>query len=535
MQKISLLNSVIGPVMRGPSSSHAAGPHQIARVIRQLSTSDGEGIRAATIRFHPKGSFAAVYENQGSDEGFAAGLLDVPIVDVGYREALGRVNAGLELQCTFEVTDTVLNDHPNRVEIEVVVRDGAGMDRRDTFRAVSSGGGMFAVDGIGAERLSIDGTKWFLVVEGHSFDTSRVLGVDGALALDERGPGAIAQFSMQGEPTSETVRAIGMLDGVTRVRVSAPTQLSVHSDAVLLTSSTDLIAGQIDLADQALRVESVRLGLSQKRVRLLFEERCALMMSSVTAGLEAPPSADGMKYLEPSARRVQSARVPVALDSDFLRRAMAAALAVMEQNTNRGVVVASPTAGSAGIVPGILYSLRCSGLPDSQLVDALQVAALVGGVFAVNGGFAAEEGGCAVETGASAAMAAGGLVSAMGGTPTEAFRAASLCLMNTLGLVCDPVAGEVEIPCHARNIAGVAHAHAAAIAVMAGFDAVIDFDDMVKATVEVGQKMHPDLLCTARGGCASCRVPTRVERRGGPVPIDLAHPRSLRESAMESR
>ncbi|KZK78151.1 L-serine dehydratase, alpha chain [Pseudovibrio sp. W64] len=108
-----------------------------------------------------------------------------------------------------------------------------------------------------------------------------------------------------------------------------------------------------------------------------------------------------------------------------------------------------------------------------------------------------------METGASAAMISAGLVHLFGGTAQQAFNAASLCLMNTLGLVCDPVGGEVEIPCHARNIAGIAHAQSSAVASLSGFDAVLPFDEMVISTQKVGKQMHSDLRCTARGGCAA--------------------------------
>lgn len=91
----------------------------------------------------------------------------------------------------------------------------------------------------------------------------------------------------------------------------------------------------------------------------------------------------------------------------------------------------------------------------------------------------------------------------LGGNAEQSFQAASLCLMNPFGLICNPVGGEVEIPCHARNVAGVSHAQAAAISILSGFDAVLPFDDMVAATVAVGRKMHPDFRCTARGGCAA--------------------------------
>jgi L-serine dehydratase len=118
------------------------------------------------------------------------------------------------------------------------------------------------------------------------------------------------------------------------------------------------------------------------------------------------------------------------------------------------------------------------------------------------------------ETGSAAAMAAAGLTAVYETDPEVIFAAAALCLMNTLGLICDPVGGEVEIPCHARNIAGVGHAFTAAAAVLGGFKAVLRFDEVVDAMLAVGRKTCPDFLCTARGGLAS--TPTARKLAGLP-------------------
>lgn len=518
MQNTSLLNSIIGPVMRGPSSSHAAGPYQIAHTIRQLALGPEETFAAVSIQFHPMSSFAAVYQNQGSDEGFAAGLLGVALTDEGYLDALPRLRSGDGFPLTFDICADVPRDHPNRVRFDVCVRQSAGDTRTDTFEAVSTGGGIFVVDKINLHSIAIDGSAWTVLVEADSDQARSETAKVTAWRAVANDPGPVSQFASTSQPSDRALRDVRRIPGVQRVRVCGPTQLCVTSTQTLLTSSADLVTQDADLAAEALRVESTRLGVNRGRARDLFQQRLELMMESVDRGLRADSARDRMTLLNPSASRVEQAVLPPDLGGAFLQRAMAAALAAMEQNTNRGVVVAAPTAGSAGIVPGVLYALSAER-PPSLLVDALQVMALVGGLFATRGSFAAETGGCAVETGASAAMAAGGLAYAMGANAELVFRAASLCLMNTMGLVCDPVAGEVEIPCHARNIAGVAHAHAAAIATLAGFDAVLPFDELVRTTVDVGRLTHADLLCTGRGGCATVHCSPKDSR--SPVPVQL--------------
>ncbi|WP_217562296.1 L-serine ammonia-lyase, iron-sulfur-dependent, subunit alpha [Streptomyces sp. GbtcB6] len=526
MQNLSLLNSIVGPVMRGPSSSHSAGPYHIANTIRQLTAGCGEYIDSVRIGFNPSGSFAAVYSNQGSDEGFAAGFLGIPITDDAYLDALRRFQSGQLYPFTFEVTTLVPNDHPNRVQIDVQVRQTDGNIRSDRFRAVSTGGGMFVIDDLNGHSIEVTGTEHVVLVEGDAD------AVPDALAREDlnwrtavRASNRLSQFAFAAELSAEALVSIAGLSGVERVRVTGPSQLCVASTDTLLVSGAALgEPNNLGLAEKALELESIRLGLPRHEVRRLFEERLELMLTSVENGLRAAPSSDRMKFLTPSALRIKNAILPPIIGAGFLQNAMSAALAVMEQDTNRGVVVAAPTAGSAGIVPGVLFALSQVGVAESMLVDSLQVMALVGGAFAARGSFAAETGGCSVETGASAAMAAGGMSHILGAGPQQVFGAASLCLMNTLGLVCDPVGGEVEIPCHARNIAGVSHAYAASIATLAGFDAVLPFDDVVQATVDVGKLMHPDLRCTGRGGCAAfCPAPKGSDASGSKtfVPLTL--------------
>ncbi|MGB3484890.1 MAG: L-serine ammonia-lyase, iron-sulfur-dependent, subunit alpha [Mycobacterium sp.] len=509
MQSISLLNSVIGPVMRGPSSSHTAGPFQIAATIRQLTAAAG-AIRSIDVTFDPSGSFAPTYAQQSTDEGFAAGFLGLSITDDAFRGALGRLEAGDPFGLQFQTARLIPNDHPNRVQIDVHLQALDGRTRTEVFGAISTGGGMFVIDRLGDAEIEVRGTEYVVIVDGDIAATERHMaqaGFDWPAAQHKSA--SLAQWGFAAEPSGRQLSELAQLGAVTRVRTAAPAQFCIASTTVLLESSTVFSEDEtVDLAVAALDIEGTRLGLTPKRTREAFGERRRIMLDSVARGLSGQARKDDLRFLSASAARVRAFTLPTAIGGGFLKEAIAGALAVMEEDSNRGVVVAAPTAGSAGIVPGILFALAETGAGDDELTDCLQVMALVGGVFAVRGSFAAETGGCSVETGASAAMAAGGLTYAMGGNSRQVFQAASLCLMNTMGLVCDPVEGVVEIPCHARNVAGVAHAQSAAIAVLAGFEAVLPFDELVQTTVEVGKLMHPDLRCTARAGCATCSIPT---------------------------
>lgn len=188
-----------------------------------------------------------------------------------------------------------------------------------------------------------------------------------------------------------------------------------------------------------------------------------------------------------------------------LDRAMTHAMAVMEVNASMGLIVAAPTAGSAGVVPGLLLALaEVYDFTDEQLVSALFNAGAVGYLAMKNATVAGAVGGCQAEVGVAAAMAASAAVELMGGVPAQSLDAASTVLMNMLGLVCDPVGGLVEYPCQNRNAAGVANALAAAEMALAGIKQHIPFDEMLAIMYQVGKSLPAELRETARGGCAAC-------------------------------
>ena len=530
MQEISLLNSVVGPVMRGPSSSHCAAPYMMARLVRALSTSEGEKIEQADIRFDPRGSFAPVYKAQSTDENFAAGLAGVELTDPDFRAVLGRLASdqnGQHFAFSVTVMELARNNHPNRVDMVLSVRAKDGNLRTDIYQGASIGGGMFYIDRMNGEDVYLTGKTAVLFV--YAFDAKRIeadlkriVATDNRLLgwQDARVSGAEGaaldrvEIALQSVPGMDVLANIRALPGISRVRIADAAQYPVCVTDDLFSTTHGVLdrvaAHEGSLAQTALTLEAQRLGLSCEATRQLFMERAELMLRVVDEGLNAREEDSVMRFLTLRARKVRDANLPAGLGGAVLQDAIAGALAAMERDSNRGLVVAAPTAGSAGVVPGTLYALVRYGIDMEGATDALQVMALIGAVFAARGTFAAECGGCSVETGASAAMAAAGVVQAFGGSATQCFDAASMCLMNTLGLVCDPVGGDVEIPCHARNVAGVSHAYSSAMAVMAGFDAVLGFDELVDQTVKIGNMMHPDLRCTARGGCAATKTAYRL-------------------------
>ena len=192
------------------------------------------------------------------------------------------------------------------------------------------------------------------------------------------------------------------------------------------------------------------------------------------------------------------------LCGELLEKAMIYAMATLETNASMGLIVASPTAGSAGIVPGLLLAFqKVYEISDEAIRQVLFNAGAVGYLAMRNATVAGAVGGCQAEVGIASAMAASAAVELMGGTPRQCLDAASTVLMNMLGLVCDPVGGLVEYPCQNRNAAGVANALIATEMTLAGVPQLIPFDEMLEAMYKVGKRLPAELRETALGGCAA--------------------------------
>ena len=189
---------------------------------------------------------------------------------------------------------------------------------------------------------------------------------------------------------------------------------------------------------------------------------------------------------------------------DLLQKAITYAMAVLEVNASMGLIVAAPTAGSAGVVPGLMLAMKEHySLSDDKIIAALFNAGAVGYLAMRNATVAGAVGGCQAEIGVASAMAASAAVELMGGTPAQSLDAASTVLMNMLGLVCDPVGGLVEYPCQNRNAAGVANALIAAELSLSGIRQLIPFDQMLDTMYAVGKRIPMELRETALGGCAA--------------------------------
>jgi L-serine dehydratase len=460
MRSVSILNDVLGPVMRGPSSSHTAGSYHIGRLIRSLA---GDEPASASFTFDPAGSYAATFRQQGVDLALAAGLLGWTITDKRFARAL-ELAPRLGLDLRFGVAPLKGAEHPNTVHGRIVTKSG----RRFEIVAKSVGGGSVEITAVDGRPVSVDGR------------CGKVLEAGGA-------------------------------------RRRVPPLFYVREGPPLFRSAAEAVAlarrRRASLGRLALAHEAGLLGLSERQVVDEILRRLAIMSDSVRQGLSGRGL--GMKLMSAAAGKILRAEAEGRLPAGGLHaRAAARALAALHVSNSMGVVCAAPTGGSAGVLPGVMVTLaEEKGFTGDRAALALLAAGAVGLVVAARATFAAEVAGCQVEIGAAGAMGAAAVVEAAGGSAAQAVDAAAISLQNTMGSVCDLVQGLCEIPCHTRNAAAAAGAFVCADLVLGGYHNPIPLDETVDASFASGRMLPAELRCTARGGLAVTPSALALRRR----------------------
>ena len=265
------------------------------------------------------------------------------------------------------------------------------------------------------------------------------------------------------------------------------------------------------LAQVALAAESRDQGRPIEDIRAALQRALDVMRSAIEKGLVGDLySASGLVGGDAAKLRT-SAKGPLAQTPfrDILTRA----LAVQEVNAAMGVIVAAPTAGGAGVLPAILTGLaKAKSVSDERVVDGLATAGLIGAVVAERASLSGAEGGCQAETGAAAGMAAGAATEMLGGTPSQVGHAVALTMQGTLGLVCDPLGGLVELPCVFRNATGAAIALAGIEMALAGITFAIPVDEVIDVMGEIGREMDVRYRETAGGGLAATPTGRRLAK-----------------------
>ena len=267
----------------------------------------------------------------------------------------------------------------------------------------------------------------------------------------------------------------------------------------------------ISLSELALLTESDDQGRPVQEIRDVLRRALYVMRGAIEQGSTGDLKSESGLVGGDAAKLLKSNGAPVA--GAVFRDVLARALAVQEVNAAMGVIVAAPTAGGAGVLPGVLTGLAAArNLTDEHLVDALATAGLIGAVIAERASLSGAEGGCQAETGAAAGMAAGAGAEMLGAAPRQVAQAVALAQQGTLGLVCDPLGGLVELPCVFRNATGAAIALAAIEMALAGIDFAIPADEVIDTMGEIGRDMDVRYRETAGGGLAATPTGRRLAK-----------------------
>lgn len=508
----SIFNDVIGPVMRGPSSSHCAASLRIGRICHDLM--DGK-LSEIDIAFDPNGSLATTHKDQGSDMGLFGGFLGWEAHDERLVDSESHLRAA-RIAVKINIVD-LQAEHPNTYRITL-------KNPWETHQvvALSTGGGMIEVIEIDGARVSLAGDSHVTLI--YTSDLGKVAQYFRLTAVadsfeEHAGETPFFLVSAQVPLDRSTLEELRQIEGVGSIKQINPVLpiLSAKDTRVPFITVEELLAynrgKDLTLWQLAARYESMRGNISEEEVYAKMEEIRIILREAVETGLKGTHFED--RILGPQSVKFKSMMEEKKLvDGEVLNRIIMYVSAIMEVKSSMGVIVAAPTAGSCGAMPGAVLGVADSlGLSDEETVKALLIAGLIGVFIAAHSTFAAEVGGCQAECGAGATMAAASLVYFGGGTLHQSIAAASMALQSSLGLICDPIGNRVEAPCLNRNVMAASNALSCANMALADYDPLIPLDEVIETMYEVGKSIPNTLRCTNLGGLSITKTAKAIESR----------------------
>ena len=510
----SIFNDVIGPVMRGPSSSHCAAAVRIGRIARDLM--DGE-ISDVLIEFDPHGSLATTHESQGSDMGLFGGFLGW---DTTHERLAESPRAIQEAGIRVKIKITPINaSHPNTYQLTI-------SNSRETHRmtAISTGGGIIEVTGIDGVKVSMAGDYYETIVysgadgeqllahlkENIQADEILLLRSESICFVEIKSHGFLDQDMLSTLASRLDVLFIKQIAPVLPILSRREIEIPFITCTGMLEYNQDK---NLDLWELAVHYECARGGITAKEVMEKMSGIIDIMQNAIQTGLAGTEYADRILGFQSGKFQTQMENRRL-IDGGVLNRIILYTTALMESKSAMGLIVAAPTAGSCGGLPGACFGTADEmDLAREELTRAMLAGGLIGVFIAAHATFAAEVGGCQAECGAGSGMAAAALVTLAGGTAHQAVGAASMALQNILGMICDPVANRVEVPCLGKNVMAASNALACANMALADYDPVIPLDEVIQTMDKVGKMLPPGLRCTALGGLSITKTSKEIKKR----------------------
>jgi L-serine dehydratase len=510
----SIFNDVIGPVMRGPSSSHCAAALRIGRIARDLMEGKIEEI---SIEFDSHGSLATTHTSQGSDMGLFGGLLGWEAIDERLVESPKAIR---EAGVKFDVK--ILDygaDHPNTYKLTL-----RNSSENHSLKAISIGGGMIEVIEIDGNRVSIAGDYFETLIYLNSSSTEVMKHLRKKIDADKinllgKQDHQIIEVKSQNFLEEKIVSELYSIFKVRSVKRIAPVLpvLSHKNIYVPFITCGEMLhynkGKNLSLWELAVTYESARGNLSHYQVIEKMKDIVCILQKSIQQGIRGTKYADRILGWQSGQFQTLMENHQL-LESGMLNQIILNVTAMMEVKSSMGVIVASPTAGSCGGLPGAcIGAASAMGLSLEETTHAMLAASLIGVFIAAHATFAAEVGGCQAECGAGSGMAAAALVTLSKGTLSQAINASSMALQNILGMICDPVANRVEVPCLGKNVMAASNALACSNMALSDFDAVIPLDEVIETMDRVGKSLPMELRCTALGGLSITSTSKAIETK----------------------
>lgn len=516
----SIFNDSIGPVMRGPSSSHCAAAHRIGRLCLDLL--DGE-ITSLVAYYDINGALVSTHKGQGTDMGLYSGILGYEVDDDRLQHFdQGIAEAGIHVDVKYLDYGAT---HPNNYKLSI-----ANATHCHLVEAISIGGGMIEIQKIDGASVSMAGDYFELLVfcndepeavgdylsesldyefmQTHRCDTTTFIEIKSTVDFDLE--------LLQTLKNNDSVQSVRVLQPVLPILARADLQVPFINCLEMLEYNQ---AKNLELWQLAVKYESARGAISAEEVFEKMRAIAHIMNNAIQLGVAGTEYAD--RILPAQAPLLKAATEKHSIPDDIVNRMTLYTTAMMDVKSSMGVIVAAPTAGSCGTIPGAIFGAASYLQKDQdEIVKALLAAGLIGVFIAAHSTFAAEVAGCMAETGSGGAMAAAGLTHLLGGNLHQALNASARTLGASLGLVCDMIGDRVEVPCLDKNISASSKAYANTITSIASYTDVIPLDEVIDSMFEVGNMMPRELCCTGLGGLATSPTGLIVLQRLNATPVE---------------
>jgi len=477
----------------------------------------GGELKEIQIEYDANGSLAATHESQGSDMGLFGGLLGWDATDDRLVDSADEIRK-TGIRVYIKITDFGA-EHPNTYKLSL-----KNAHEQHTMTALSTGGGMIEVIEIDGAMVSIAGDYYETLIFIGSGEKEILEHLIENVRSDEinllRGDDIrFIEIKPQRQLDDKILSSLQSRFNIKGIRTIPPVlpMLSRKQMAVPFTDTAGLLiyneGKRLEFWELAVHYEAARGNISHDDVFEKMRNIVEIMETSIEAGIQGTQNEDRILGYQSGAflASMESGKL---FDGGILNRMILFTTVMMEMKSAMGVIVAAPTAGSCGVLPGaVIGAAKEMGLSTDDMTRAMLAAGLLGVLIAARSTFAAEVCGCQAECGAGSGMAAAALVQLAGGTARQAVDAASMALQNIFGMTCDPVANRVEVPCLGKNIMAVGNALACANMALANFDAVIPLDEVIDAMDKVGKSIPHELRCTALGGLSVTDTSKEIKKK----------------------